>query len=272
MVLQDKASVFLSEVQAQTLYCNDVRQVDKANVGFNRVDLTGVRFSGSNVERYSFMNVTWPRGDNRVVLLEEAQWRQGKVDDKPADAQVLDDTAERVIENYRQLVLNFEARRNYELAELFHTSEMEMLRHRAGARLPHGLGRMRFSINAYGLYRALSGYGANYPRAAAVLLAMLIFFSGAFLLNGMTPKGGQYFDYDLLPSASHPRVEQAVLVEDSLKALALTLTIVTLQKDRPAELDGTYGALMASLLLILVPAQAALLLFALRRRFRRASI
>jgi hypothetical protein len=52
----------------------------------------------------------------------------------------------------------------------------------------------------------------------------------------------------------------------------LTLSIVTLQKDRPMDPVGVSGSLLSSLLLLLAPAQAALLLFALRRRFRRASI
>lgn len=272
LVLHDKASVYLSDVQAKELYFNDLRLVDKANVGFNRVDLTAARFSGSNVERFAFSNVNWPRLGARVVLLEEAEWRQGLSYGRPASVDQLNDGAERVIENYRQLVLNFEGKRNYELAEEFHTSEMEMLRQRAGSRLPAFLGRLRFHLSAYGLYRVLSGYGADYQRAAVLLLVLLMLFSGAFMLNGVSQRAGGGFEYDWVPSATHRPVSAAVLAGDCLRAVGLTLSIVTLQKDRPMDPVGVSGSLLSSLLLLLAPAQAALLLFALRRRFRRASI
>lgn len=52
----------------------------------------------------------------------------------------------------------------------------------------------------------------------------------------------------------------------------MTLSIATLQKDRPMDPAGVGGSVLSSLLLLLASSQAALLLFALRRKFRRASI
>lgn len=272
IVLQDKASVYVSDVSAAELYFNDVRQVDKANVAFNRVDLTQARFSGSNVERYAFSNVQWPQRDGRTCLLEELEWREGRYFSRPASPTQLADCAERLIENYRQLVLNFEAKRNYELAESFHTSEMEMLRHRAASALPAPMGRLRPYMNAYWLYRILSGYGANYVRAGQVLGGLLIFFSAVFMLTGINYRHGGGFEYDLVRDSAHRPVSVSTWSQDAATAMALTLSIATLQKDRPMDPAGIEGVLVSSALLLAVPAQAALLLFALRRRFRRASI
>lgn len=272
IVLQDKCSVFLSDVQARSLYFNDVRQVDKANVAFDRVSLDGARFTGTNVERFTFTNVRWPLVDGRAGLMEEAEWRSGRRFDTEATEDDLADAAERVIENYRQLVLNYESKRNYELAERFHTSEMEMLRHRVGAAWPAQLGEARFHLNAYALYKALSGYGADYVRAAWVLVALLVAFSAGFMFAGISERGGSTFDYDWVSSSDHRAPTLPEVLKDSARGLALTLSIVTLQKDRPFDPVGLPGTMLSSILLLLIPAQAALLLFALRRRFRRASI
>ena len=272
IVLQDKSSIYISDVQPKELYFNDIQQVDKANVAFNRVALAQARFSGSNVERYAFSNVNWPMQGQRASLMEESEWRAGHWFGREASGAELANAAEQITENYRQLVLNFESKRNYELAESFHTSEMEMLRHRAGNAWPERLGSVRFHLNAYGLYRALSGYGADYLRAARVLIMLLAIFSGAFMLTGIHQRNGGSFEYDLVFSDEHPPVTLGVVATDATRAFALTLSIVTLQKDRLFDPQGLAGTFLTSLLLLLAPAQAALLLFALRRRFRRASI
>lgn len=272
-VLNDKASIYLSEIDAGTLYFNDVRTIDKATVSLHRAQLAQARFSGTNIERFNFSNVTWPRIGKRACIFEEQELRAGKRFEKPAGEADLADMAERVTENYRQLVLNYEAKRNYELAESFHFSEMEMLRLKAANGLPRRLGALRPYLNAYWLYRVVSGYGANYGRAALVLASLLLAFALAFMFNGLQFKDGRSFDYSIASSASHPATPSVqTLAADYGTALALTLSIATLQKERPLEPAGLSGAVLSSLLVLFIPAQAALLLLALRRKFRRAGV
>lgn len=271
--LQDKASLYLFDIESDELNFNDVRTIDKANVLFNRVNLTQSRFSGTNIERFTFSNVTWPKIEHRNALFEEKELRKGKSFGQEVSADNFANIQEQVTENYRQLVLNYEAKRNYELAESFHTSEMEMLRQQAADALPTFFGRTRLYLNTYWLYKILSGYGANYKRAALVLAFLLLLFSALFLFNGIKFKDGSSFNYDVMVSETHPSPPSlSIFLEDFKTSFAMTLSIVTLQKDKPMEPSGVGGTLLASFLLLLVPAQAALLLFALRRKFRRASI
>ncbi|MGD9582941.1 MAG: pentapeptide repeat-containing protein [Lysobacterales bacterium] len=272
--LQDKASLYLFEVHAKELRANGLRMIDKATVSFNQVSLNRARFSRSNIERFVFSNVLWPKVGARVQLLEEDELRQGRHFDKKISDEKLADLLESVTENYRQLVLNYEARRNYALAEEFHISEMEMMRFRTATQAKSPVGRfLRSHLNPYRIYWLLSKYGTGYGRATTVLALILLVFSFLFMLNGVTQKNaGGEFEYNIREDATHRWRGLSKLVKDSGAALSLTMSVVTLQKDRPMDPEGVSGSFLASLLIILAPAQAALLLFALRRKFRRSSI
>ena len=57
--------------------------------------------------------------------------------------------------NYRQLVINSEAKRDYAAAEDFHIGEMEMRRRQAGLRSSFGY-RLGQWMNEFAIYRLLS--------------------------------------------------------------------------------------------------------------------
>lgn len=272
MGVQDKASFYCVRVYAKTLWMQNLRITDKANISFHDVDFSGARMAGTNVEKFLFARMKWAYLAQRACLIDEIELRE----QLHKDCQALGNSqtaAQRdaVTENYRQLVMNHEAKRSYELAENFHVGEMEMARLAATAssRLGITLGR----LNSFWLYRILSVYGTSYHRAVAVLCGLLLVFSALFLFNGMQVKETKrVINYEICWCLPVSLEEGKTAFKDSMAALGMTVSIATLQKERPLEPEGTTGSLLASALLLTASAQAALLLFALRRRFRRASI
>lgn len=274
IVLQDKASIYFVDVEATTIWMENLRVTDKANISFYDVDFSGAQLAGTNMEKFVFSRVTWPQLAGRSCLRGEIDLRE-KLRSEPCALREREPASarERLAENYRQLVLNFEAKRNYELAEAFHMGEMEMARLQAEPLPSSRWRRCLRNFNTYWLYRFVSVYGTSYRRAALVMAALLLVFSGLFLLNGMHYRTGkERIDYTpclCLPASAE---DWTVLGQDFVAAFGMTLSIATLQKDRPMDPAGVGGSVLSSLLLLLASSQAALLLFALRRKFRRASI
>lgn len=272
LVIQDKASFYCVRVYAKALWMLNLRLTDKANISFDNVDFSGARMAGTNVEKFMFARIEWAHLGQRACLVDELELRK----QLPDNWKVLrnSDTAARcdgITENYRQLVLNHEAKRSYEIAENFHIGEMEMARLAATASSRLGVTLGRF--NSFWIYRILSVYGTSYHRAVGVLCGLLLLFSVLFLFNGLqVKKSGHIVNYDICWCLPASKDEWLALAKDSLASIGMTLSIATLQKERPVEPEGTTGSLLASALLLTASAQAALLLFALRRRFRRASI
>lgn len=277
-MLNDKATLVLNGIRPDKLDMDELRQVDKATVVLDDVDLRGARLVGTNVEKFALSNIIWLREDARAVLYEEHEWRRHRWSGREADETELLLAGDKIVGLYRQLVLNCEARRNYELAEDFYFNEMEMLRRRKAS----DMGRLGRRIgNVYWWYKVLSGYGSSYARASAILGGLLLAFSAMFLVSGISASAKTVghsvaaaapFHYVLFPGADARWPGAAVAARDWGKALTVTLSVVTLQKDPPLSPAGPVGSVLASLLIVCVPAQAALLLFALRRRFRRGSV
>jgi uncharacterized protein YjbI with pentapeptide repeats len=259
---------------------------------FNGIDLSGVSFSGTNLEHAQFSHVTWCDLGGRGV----AARRKALNDEFTANS---DHKIEAVADNYRQLVLNYESRRDYETAEEFHVGEMEMRRRKARLfRLPSlpsfirtYLGRhprlsRRLDLlrslrqrlddlcawsNLYGLYFVASRYGTSYTRAAAVLALLTALAASGFMLLGFAPTNAteQAIEYNLLPDRDHPQAAASTILNDFGRALTFTGAIVTLQRERyfaPLNDSGKAWALVTS---IVVTGQLALLGLAVRRRFKR---
>jgi hypothetical protein len=279
-----------------------------------RPNLTSVSFRGTNVESFVFRHVEWAkRADGRVCLHDELVEAGG--------ADGYSETAH----NYHQLVLNYEARREYELAEDFHIGEMECRRkqtalapwawrqvpalgtalrlvgwlwgwlargavwalgkaHNAGLlgwtrRLPVGrLGNLveRFEwawrwivgdgrrpawLNPYEWYSWLSLYGASWRRAGGVLLAMVpVFGTLLFLVGGVVDSSP--------PLGSTPQVPGWTPTA-LIQSLWYVLSVPTFGRDRYYEPFGLWAQLVSMLAAFAILGQLALLLFAVRRRFRR---
>jgi uncharacterized protein YjbI with pentapeptide repeats len=160
---------------------------EKAN---SKANLTQASFLDTNLERIHFRDVDWPRKGRRQALWDEFPHEGGQPN------------YEKVAENYRQLVLNYEAKRDFDTAEDFHVGEMEMRRKkkrtpaeikaaeaksRGMKMLWHCWGTIREWTNGYSIYKLLSNYGTNYWQGFLVLVVLLALFSGIFLCTGLKP-------------------------------------------------------------------------------------
>lgn len=279
LVLADKASVQIKDVYPQEFWFTDVETRGAATISFDRVGLARARFEGTSLEKIALSNVVWAKREKQSCLYGEIalrdQFKAAVLTQSERDQLAL--AMEQVATNYRHLVLNYEAGRNYSMAEQFHFGEMEMMRFGAALAAPAMLGRARPALNTFWLYRFLSIYGTSYRRAIAVLFGILTLFTVFFLFSGLRdPKTSAAFDYDIavptVQTKKSPVPPAPEIVDDVIRTSAMTLSIASLQKERPMEPVGTIGAVLISFLQILAPLQAAMLLFALRRKFRRASV
>lgn len=135
--------------------------------------------------------------------------------------------------------------------------------------------KIREWTNVYGLYRLSSNYGASYVQAFMVLVMLILFISLMFLYAGFRvtepgmSKPGPIVEYNLLSDSQHHPATVVQWITDYGSAVSLSLSIITFQKDRlyePLEGWSRFGLYVA---VVVLTAQGALVLLAIRRRFRR---
>jgi len=247
------------------LYMRRLRIGHEAEVIMERVNLDGASFLDSNIERVNFRDVRWHQtrrgafffGRGRRALCDEFVCLE----------------FEKVAENYRQLVLNYERKRDYEGAEDFHVGEMEMRRRGIGSgTTSRWRGFVREWCNGYACYRILSGYGTNYWQALLVLLLMVVGLSGAFLLCGFVEGSGEQkrvIEYELVPDQEHRPTPIGALIGDYAHSTLFTLSILAFRSSGFYEPLGGWSLLLGYITRVMLSGQIALVLFAIRRRFRR---
>ena len=247
-------SNFLSECQFTAL-----RLEKDAQITFDKVNLKKASFLDTNLESINFRDVDWYCPDSKLLRRKQMLWDEVR----PVEKNEQKRDYEKIAENYRQLVLNYERKRDYETAESFHIGEMEVRRKKKGW------------LNVYSFYRILSNYGTGYWQGFTVLVLMLLFFSGIFLLTGFKPSKEtsgiepRLIEYNLWPDSKHQPVSLRQWRSDYGKAILLTLSIVTFQRSRPYEPVGSWSQFWLSITFIVITSQAALVLLAIRRQFRR---
>jgi uncharacterized protein YjbI with pentapeptide repeats len=232
-----------------------------ATILFDHVDLSHVTFLDTDLQQARFRNVKWfvPPGWPRR---NRALWDEFR-------PQVSERTYPHVAENYRQLVINYEKNRDYEAAEDFHIGEMEMRRKTIEVKAKNEKWR-KYSrkINTYRLYRFLSNYGTSYCQAALVFAGLFLFCSWVFLFTGLVPTkiiAGSPILYSFAPNL---RI-WAQWIGDYLNSMMFTFSIVTFQRERSYEPMGAWSQVWTGVTSLLLTSQAALVLLAIRRRFKR---
>lgn len=341
-ISSDKLSVFR---------CRDATCDKDSLVVFRGTDLRGASFLRTNIEGFVFSDVRWATDGRspRRLLWDEMLHRSAEAEGgaggrtastKPRRPIAAEGNLEEVAENYRQLVLNYEGRRDYEAAEDFHIGEMEMRRrmsrgieavwgigwavgrarrwlegkaekhrttlgwvrvrrlrqegekghfeehlerswpageagelkrHRAALRM---LRWLREWVNPYALYLMLSRYGTSYVRALAVLIGFVGLFAVGFLYAGFQPtatrgSATEIIEYDLHPDAEHKSAALDQIRADFMAAFVYSLSVGTLQRERYYQPLDSSGRSLVILGTVILPAQGTLVLFALRRRFKR---
>jgi len=225
-----------------------------AQITFEKVNLKKASFLDTNLEGINFRDVDWYRPDSRLNLFRRKHvlWDEAQGHDY-----------EKIAENYRQLVLSYERKRDFETAESFHIGEMEMRRKKKGW------------LNVYSLYRILSNYGTSYWQGFIVLVLMLLFFSEIFLLTGFKPSKEtlgieqRLIEYNIWPDSKNQLVSVRQWLTDYGKAILFTLSIVTFQRERFYQPVGVWSQFWLFISVFVLTSQAALVLLAIRRQFRR---
>jgi len=245
------------------------RILSDAQVQLHRVNETTkgvrIRLRICPLEGFRFEDVNWHREKGRLVLQDELD--QGR--------RVQSATHELVADAYRRLVNNFEENRQYELAEECVIGEMEMRRRNP----KNPLADRAFLW----LYRLFSLYGSSYRIALGWVLAfLLVVFPSLFGYFGLR------VSEVIAPPSLSPNVSMAANAPDiswlnaarasdrrwelwqTYKAgLLASLEVATFQRNASIVPATTRGRGVAVAEVIVIPGQLALLLLALRRRFRR---
>src|SRR5205085_1726216 len=141
---------------------------------------------------------------------------------------------ERIAENYRQLVLNYERRRDYATAEQFHIGEMEMARMRYGAETDSRIVRaVRQWTNGFTAYKIFSNYGTSYTLALIWLLVLVVVFSILVAATGfreVTPGSPDFHSIWDIHGTPAECVSQ--LVDVLRHAMVYMTSVLTFQRER----------------------------------------
>jgi uncharacterized protein YjbI with pentapeptide repeats len=262
-----------SENKCFSTFCrfNGVRIANEGALVFEKVSLERAGFFDTNLDEILFRDVDWYHIDSRIRLFGFS--RAQSLWDEFRPMKSLDRDYAKIAENYGQLVLNYEGKRDFDTAEHFHIGEMEMRRKKTGAKLSSPqLRKLREWVNGYGAYRASSNYGTSYSQALIILVAMLLFFALMFQYSGFKTSSNapdRIIEYNVFPDSSHRTVTAKEWLDDYFSAMTLCLSVVTFQKDRFYEPLEGYARAWLFLAVITLTGQTAMTLLAIRRRFRR---
>jgi uncharacterized protein YjbI with pentapeptide repeats len=263
---------------------------------FEKVNLARASFHDTNLEKVVFRDVVWGRSKSFLRGGSNVLWDEIRPLDGMRD--YIDDS--KTADNYRQLVLNYEAKRDYATAETFHIGEMEMRRKSESERNSDyydeadlqqlsffrrhwyvtrqfltGLAFPRTLFNAYTIYLISSRYGTNYRQAFLVLVLLLVGAANVFLFSGLkaskenseTPN--DLIDYTILPTEGYTIPTVGRYLTDFRNSFLYTFEVATFQKERNYEPVSWHSRAVVYFALIIIGGQAAMFLFALRRQFRR---
>ena len=270
----------------------DFRQArfeQRTRVRFDLVNKDGgglrARFLNCPIEGVSFADAHWHRYKGRIVLQDELDITSGEHDEYGL-----------VGVAYRQFVNTFDSVRNYDLAEDCYIGAMEMRRHYTENFLFGRIVKVRAVykkfpparklgewVSVLNVYRLSSNYGSSYTRALSVLGVMMLVFALLFPLFGLrtaepSPSVGlQTSSTTFCPEAASISWCKAWVNKDRVSKLwgtfkggvLATAEVASFQRRPTLEPATTWGKGMAILETIFVPAQVALFLLALRRRFKR---
>lgn len=215
----------------------DAKFIKPEQVRFLQVNAKGRqgfrgRFVNCLTKGVLFEDVQWHREKGRMVLQDEL--------DRLANASGAA-TYEQVAAAYRRFVINFDEAKHYDLSEDCMIGAMEMKRLDPDQPI--------FVRRAVNLYRWASNYGSSYLWALGVLVFMVGVFGPFYSLSGLTPKP-----------------ERTVLEP---VGLIHSVEVATFKSETHAIAGSGVAWFLEILERVLIPAQVALFLLALRRRFRR---
>jgi hypothetical protein len=244
-----------------------------------------LRARACDVEKFRFQNVRWHCDAGRIVLQDELdlraavrlrpsgkslrryrrnlyiQARYGSFEEYPRNAHAS------VTVTYNQLIRNFDETLDSDAAEDAFRGAMEMKRlapenrlfnrqlHQAYDRI-YWLGAASSWFSVAAGYKIVSEYGSSYRRAFMVLAFLLVIFSVTYArVGGLV----------ISPNVT----ARAKALPTSLMAGLAAIEVASFQRDVTVMITTPAGRAVRLIESIVVPGQVAIVLLALRRRFKR---
>jgi len=242
-----------------------------ASIIFEKVNLKKASFLDTNIENFIFRDVKWC---GSVPLYKWFNWlriRKTALWDEIRDDVKIDYS--KLSENYHQLVLNYDRKRDFDKALEFRIGEMEVKRNSKITSDKKFIRFFQHVFNAHALYKLLSSYGTSYWQAFIWLILFLLIFSGIFMLSGfetLTPAGTTetVVSYNISLNPSN-WVSFGNCLSDLGKSILFTLSVLTLQKARFFAPLGGWSQFWLCIATIVFYSQIAITLLAIRRRFKQ---
>ena len=229
----------------------EIKFGERGKLIFEKVNLSKASFLDTDLTNVVFRDVTWykPPKDKWYKLLFKPKRECALWDEfKPLKKDEQRDYS-KIAENYSQLVINYEKKRDFPTAEQFHIGEMECRRKQIGG------------FNEYSLYKWLSNYGTSYWQAFFVLIFMLFAATGVFLISGFKVVEGRTINYNWgWGIASWVDIKEA---------FRFTLSILPFQRGMHYEPYVLWTEIWKVVAVLVFSSQFALVLLAVRRRFKR---
>lgn len=238
----------------------DVTLKNPSEVTFRNANLKKCSFLKTNISNINFIDITWANSKEiewgnylkklvcykRDILYDEILVRKNNRDYKQVE------------ELCRQIKANFEAKKNFDRAGDFYFGEMEMKRKTL---------RIRKAKALFMLYKISSGYGETVGRSVLLLGFLTLFFSSAYLFNGIKSINPdmQQIKYNL--TWGIPPLKD--LFNDLLKAFVHFVQVATFQKVRGYKVINDLGRIFEAFQVILISVQTTLVVLAIKRKFKR---
>ncbi|HBP86131.1 MAG TPA: hypothetical protein DD706_00365 [Nitrospiraceae bacterium] len=203
-------------------------------VFFRNVNFSKCILVGADVRGIDFHGVIWPEIIPSIFGVNLKFWkRKCLFEPRTKEPEALESA-------YRQIRQSYEDRRNYPASGDFYYGEMDKKRKANKWR--------KWLPSLTWLYWLSSGYGQRPSQAIIILLVLPIFFNGLFIWSGMAPVENVNF--------------LSVL-------LSYTLKISTLQSPLHFSPVSPWGEFLTILAGLFIPIQAALVVLAVNRAFKR---
>ncbi|MCB2230228.1 pentapeptide repeat-containing protein [bacterium] len=222
---------------------------------FVLANLEKASFIHAILETVRFINVRWPDHDDRRIAYDELQH---------SDKSTLEDLRW----EYQQLKKNSESNQDYVRAGQWFYRETEIRRQMAG----ENCGKRRFArlhqwftCETYALYKAVSEYGENYPRAFLWLAGLWVVFGFWYFFTGFD-FADRHVEYHMCWDCTRFSGEHIL---DFLRALLFSAAAMALQVGRTVKATSTGTVFGVIVQLICTATILPLFLLALRRKFRR---
>jgi hypothetical protein len=191
---------------------------------FHNIDLGNVSFINTDISEVDFLNETWMKNKDRLVVLDEYRITEFERI-----------TYNEVAQLYRRLRRNYE--NNYKFAEAgdFFIGEMEMRRLDVTPRFKNENVKkiellLKRNISLLGIYKLLSFYGESYFRPVICALIVIIFYplTMHWLLNVSLPD--DFLTYMRTSASSFFQMDNKYVGERIIGIIILGLLFIALKR------------------------------------------